>query len=605
MAGIQIIKKALWMAKNFRQVRDVFAERFYTDTSSRDLIAHSPYFDAEYYRRNDPMLDDCRDLAAHYLKAGGFERLDPSEGFCSDEYLAIHRDVWHKRINPLLNFEKEGRANNSEVSVLQLNEDFVRFPDGTESFTETFSRCPDVNGRTAIVSCYFSDGKIPETLMILIRGIKKAVDNIILVGDCPIFPDELKKLDGIVWHAAFRRHYQYDFGSYKRGLQFLHETGAWDDGNIRELVMLNDSCCGPVYPFTEVFRNMEKELCDFWGMTGYRGDLLEHHICSYFMVFRKAVLSSDALDVFFDRICGNYDHYRVIAQLETQLTRFLQEKGFFWQTYLDNRLDLLAEPLTLLKKYRVPLIKKKSFLGLSREDPNEVHSILKEANPELAKFIRVGTPEHHDFRIPSITEHQLTLPDKVQKLSEKRSAGEKVSTLFLTPGQDVFPARPLFDLMLEESAFDPFVVTIPDMRLGEEEAAVEIMRQERLLLASGIPEPRLIRVRPDELGRWPDVCEGMDIVCYSTARNFSSFRYQPKYSAGRDFLPILFNDDVPDAEYDSRWLRVDAYRYCWKVFFTSERTLELFTSSNVDGGKNGEYTPDAEKMMEKIRELIS
>ena len=282
------------MVRNLQQVRDFSANRFYEEEEGKKLISASPYFDEACYRRNDPDLDDCKDLIMHYLKAGGFERLDPSESFCSDEYLAIHRDVWKKKINPLVNFEKEGRENGSEVSFLQLKEDFIRFPEGTESLSRTFIKNPDILGRTAIVSCYFSDGIIPETLMILLRGIKEAADNIVLIGDCPVYPDELDKLDGLVWYTEFRRHCQYDFGSYKKGLIFLRRAGVLDDGCTRELVMMNDSCFGPVYPFSEAFRNMEKELCDFWGMTGYRADLLDHHICSFFLVFRQPVISSSS-----------------------------------------------------------------------------------------------------------------------------------------------------------------------------------------------------------------------------------------------------------------------------------------------------------------------
>lgn len=602
MTGSLLLKKVLWFVKNLQLVRDFSANRFYEEEEGIKLIGASPYFDEVYYRRNDPELDDCKDLVMHYLKTGGFERLDPSESFCSDEYLAIHRDVWHKKINPLVNFEKEGRENSSEISFLQLKEDFIRFPEGTESLERTFPKSPDVFGRIAVVSCYFSDGKIPDTLMILLRGIKEAADNIVLIGDCPVFSTEMDKLDGLVWHAEFRRHCQYDFGSYKKGLVFLRNSGSLDDGSTRELVMMNDSCYGPVYPFSESFRNMEKELCDFWGMTGYRADLLDHHICSYFLVFREPVIISSALDEFFDRIRGPFDRFKVIAQLETKLTRFLREKGFFWQTYRDNRdLDLFVNPLTLLKEYRIPLLKKKSFLGLSREDLNDVLSIVRDANPELAEYIRIRTPEYHDFRIPSIAEHQMTVSDKVRNLRKKVSKGERLSVLFLTGGPDVFSARGLFDLMLADPAYSPFVVTIPDMRLGEKEAAVEIMRQERMLLISGIPEEKLIRVRPDEMDRWPDVCEGMDIVCYSTARNFSSFRYQPKYTAGRDFLPILVNDDVPGTGYDARWLRIDAYRYCWKVFFTSAETLRLYHEYSIDGGNNGAAADNPTAMLDCIK----
>lgn len=602
---MQIFKKTLWMLKNLQQVRDFSAKHFYEDTEGRELIANSPYFDAEYYRRNDPDLDGCRDLAEHYLKRGGFDRLDPSESFCSDEYLEIHRDVWYTQVNPLVNFEKEGRPNGHEVSTLQLKEDYIRFPEGAECLSRSFEKGERVHKRAAVISCYFSGGVIPETLMILLRGIREVADNIILVGDCPVFPAELDKLEGLVFHAEFRRHFQYDFGSYKVGLAFARKAGILEDGSTDELVMMNDSCFGPVFPFSEAFRNMEKEPCDFWGMTGYRGEMHDDHLCSYFLVFRKPILDARAPDDFFERIQGNFDRYKVISKLETKLTRFLQLRGFYWQTYRDNHgLDLFYHPLTLLKEYRIPLLKKKSFAGIALEDLNEVLAIIREANPELAQYVKIIKPNYHDFRIPSVSEHRQTLPEKVRNLGCKAAAGEKVRVLFLTIAADPFPARDLFEWMSADPAFDAFVTAVPDLRLGEEEAEAEIMRQERLLLASGIPAERLIRVRPDDMERWPDVCEKMDIVCYGTARNDSSFRYLPKYAAGRDFLPILVNADVPDAEYDPRRLRLDAFRYMWKVFFISEKTLRFYQVQSLEGGSNGELSSDAGSAIISIKTAL-
>lgn len=602
MAFLQIFKKAFWIAKNLQQVRDFSANHFYKDTEGRDLILHSPYFDGDYYRRNDPELDDCPDLADHYMKIGGFERLDPSEGFCSEEYLEIHRVVWYTGVNPLVNFEKEGRLAGHEVSTLQMKENYITFPEGTESLEQTFTKFPRVHGRAAIVSCYFSGGTIPETLMILLRGIREVADNIILIGDCPIFPAELGKLDGLVFHAEFHRHYQYDFGSYKKGLEFVRKTGLLKDGSTDELLMLNDSCFGPVYPFSEAFQNMAKEPCDFWGMTGFRGEEYDHHLCSYFLAFRKPVFENADLDEFFERVQGNFDRFKVISKLETKLTRFLELRGFFWQTYRDNRIrSLFFYPLTALKEYRIPLLKKKSFSGIALEDLNETLEIVRDVNPELAQHIRIEKPNYHDFRIPSIAEHQQTIPDKVRMLNRKADAGERIKVLFLTIKADPFPARSLFEKMTADPAFEAFVTAIPDLRLGEKEAETEILRQERLLLAMGISEKQLIRVRPDDMERWPDICERMDVVCYSTARNDSSFRYQMKYAAGRDFLPIMVNTDIPDKDYDARWLRLDAYRYCWKVFFTSMETLQLFQAQSFGGGLNGEYTSGAEEMVNKIK----
>ena len=103
---------------------------------------------------------------------------------------------------------------------------------------------------------------------------------------------------------------------------------------------------------------------------------------------------------------------------------------------------------------------------------------------------------------------------------------------------------------------------------------------------------------------WPDVCEKSDIVCYSSARNISSFRYQPKYAAGRDFLPILVCDDTPHEQNEINILRLDANRYMWKIFFTNEKTCSLYREISPDGGMNAEITGTMDKALNIIRQSL-
>ena len=51
----------------------------------------------------------------------------------------------------------------------------------------------------------------------------------------------------------------------------------------------------------------------------------------------------------------------------------------------------------------------------------------------------------------------------------------------------------------------------------------------------------------------------------------------------------MINDDISDLNYDERILCFDAYRYCWKVFFSNEKTLKKYQKLSADKGKNAVY----------------
>lgn len=603
-------EKIKWFIQNFRTLRDEAANSFYENTRHEQIILNSKYFDEAYYIRNNPDLEGIESPAEHYLIKGGFQGRDPSEFFCSEEFLTLHSDIILSKLNPLLSYELYGRKANYEISTLQIDKE-TPFPTGTRAITNEHKLMPGKQKRAAIVSCYFSDGIIPETLLILLRGLREITDIIVLIGDCPVYPTELEKLDEIVCYAKFQRHYQYDFGSYKEGLKYLRSSGLLDSNEINELIMLNDSCYGPIYPFSEAFQRMESEPCDFWGMVGYQQNeyrYFKSHICSYFMVFRNRIVASSVLDDFLNNIHGRYDRDKVITNLETELTNYLEKKGFLWEALCpDYTLDNFQNSVSLVKKHRIPLVKKKVFNIETLENPKEVLEIIRKNNPDLAKYIQIKPVVYYESPLPSVTEHVQAMDQKAAVIGEKYKKGNQLKVLFLIPSYAEFSGKLLFDKMRQDSEFDPYAAVIPDYRLKAKdrmEVLINMAREEKLLQNAGISEHQLIRIRPDQFANWPDLCEGMDIVCYCTPQNISCFRYQPKYAAGRDFLPVLVNDDDKGNTYDEKVLRFDAYRYMWKVFFSCEETLQKYRKVNPEGGLNGEYTGNMRNDLQAVEKSL-
>ena len=54
--------------------------------------------------------------------------------------------------------------------------------------------------------------------------------------------------------------------AYKEGLERIdyNSQDLYD-----EVLLVNQTCYGPVFPFSELFGEMEKRDCDFWGVSAH------------------------------------------------------------------------------------------------------------------------------------------------------------------------------------------------------------------------------------------------------------------------------------------------------------------------------------------------
>ena len=56
----------------------------------------------------------------------------------------------------------------------------------------------------------------------------------------------------------------------------------------------------------------------------------------------------------------------------------------------------------------------------------------------------------------------------LKSLNKKRRQGQKIRVCFSVVYDSVFPAAPVFEQMLKEDVFSPFILVIPDAVRGEE-----------------------------------------------------------------------------------------------------------------------------------------
>jgi len=244
--------------------------------------------------------------------------------------------------------------------------------------------------RIAIFAHFDKDDIIDDYVIYYLQGLKKVADDIIFVSDCNLPLAETKKLNSICLKIIAQKHGEYDFGSYKRGI--LEAKNILN--NYDELIIANDSCYGPIFPFENVFRQMEQRKCDFWGLTQNKNKY-PIHIQSFFVVFKKTVFLNSIFTNFFEKIEKEMSKTILIEKYEIGLTQTLIKAGFkkdsFFKPFRENP---MADNNALKLLFRgMPLIK----VSLLKENGLGIGKLYRWKNYCSLKFI--GMVENHLQRI--------------------------------------------------------------------------------------------------------------------------------------------------------------------------------------------------------------
>ena len=224
--------------------------------------------------------------------------------------------------------------------------------------------------RAVIFAHYDKKNIISDYVIFYLKALKQVADEIVFVSCCLLSDIEKEKISGVASYIISEIHDEYDFGSYKRG--FLSLKDRLDD--FDELIFANDSCYGPLYPLEKVFSKMEKESCDFWGITknnyGYKKNFVSlfvkrPHVQSYFIVFKNNVFTQDYFKDFMLSVRHQQTKRHIVSSYEIGLTELLVQHGFKYKTFIDayghvNNMTVLKWR-QIIEKYEMPFIKKSLF----------------------------------------------------------------------------------------------------------------------------------------------------------------------------------------------------------------------------------------------------
>lgn len=140
-----------------------------------------------------------------------------------------------------------------------------------------------------------------------------------------------------------------------------------------EILLINDSCYGPVVPLDVFFKKMDSKKCDFYGIT--KSDFSDYplHIQSYFLGIRKSLFSCDIFWDFFRNMKIGDNYLNIVENCEINFSQTMYKNNFLSAAYCEyENSDVIVDldhiehfafnavPY-LLRNYNLPFIKIKAF----------------------------------------------------------------------------------------------------------------------------------------------------------------------------------------------------------------------------------------------------
>lgn len=237
--------------------------------------------------------------------------------------------------------------------------------------------------RIGVMALYAERGIVDEATVYLAQEVKLLVKDLFVIINGNPNKDSIQNISRVTSHVFIRDNKGYDCGAYKYALEYVV---GWENlEEYEELILLNDSCYGPIYSLEEVFANMSNKAYDFWGITEqqeirrnkYSEKMIPYHIQSYFIVVRERMLKSREFRTYWENVKLTDIYELVVENFELTFTKFFNERGFSSGAYIDSGLFCKSKDETrayvffdsyrLIAECKCPLLKKKVFLFPEKE----------------------------------------------------------------------------------------------------------------------------------------------------------------------------------------------------------------------------------------------
>jgi lipopolysaccharide biosynthesis protein len=257
--------------------------------------------------------------------------------------------------------------------------------------------------RLAIFFFYDEQGIVDDYIPYMLEDLKENLKELLVVSNGKLTEESKQKLKEITPNILERENKGFDVWAYKAGIEHY----GWKElEKYDEVILMNYTIFGPLYPFKVMFEDMNKRDVDFWGITKHhkvdydafgtcKYGYIPEHIQSSFLVIRKSLLSSKDYQEFWENMPMINSYADSVGYYEAIFTIDFKEKGYKEEVYVNTedlrdhtRYPLMMMSYELVKNRKCPVIKRKSF---SQSYFDILSETVGEATLELYEYIRNNT----------------------------------------------------------------------------------------------------------------------------------------------------------------------------------------------------------------------
>lgn len=269
--------------------------------------------------------------------------------------------------------------------------------------------------RIAVYFFYDQQGIVHDYVDYFLTDLKKSVETVLTVVNGKLDTHNKVKLEKF-GDVLERENRGLDVGAYQDGIAQIGASLVDYD----ELILLNNTIMGPLYPFTETFSKMDQlsEL-DFWGITkmgemqlpphlletAYYGYYPEH-IQSHWIAIRSSLFNSADWQKYWSDMPEISSYDMSVGRHETVFTRYFADLGYQWGVSVDTT-DFYPQtvapiyyiPHLMVEKLRCPIFKKRATFNDLQQ---YVEQGSGEQNPELFDYIKRHTSYPFELIAPAV-----------------------------------------------------------------------------------------------------------------------------------------------------------------------------------------------------------
>ena len=224
--------------------------------------------------------------------------------------------------------------------------------------------------RLAIYMFYDPDGVVDDYVTYKLDSLARHDCELLVVVNGHLNEGGQKKLASVNAHVIERENEGFDVWAYREALLFV----GWDRlSSYDEVVLLNYTFYGPLFPWSEMFDEMDSKSVDFWGISAHKaiehsfadGVALPYHIQSHFIVVRQRMLKTESFRSYWEEMPTIKSYNDSVILHESRFTKHFSALGFRYAVYVNDEDSTSAYPIfhhvdEAIRK-RCPILKRRIF----------------------------------------------------------------------------------------------------------------------------------------------------------------------------------------------------------------------------------------------------